>query len=320
MKNSTRTVVLIFTAIIVVAVAILLMVFLRKPKHAKVGPSMPTSLPTESMTPTATVSYSCDAGKTINASFYAGAPETVPPNPNQPPTPTGTVKIVLSDGRSMTLNQTISADGARYSNADGSFTFWSKGNGAVVLENNQDQTYMGCNQVAPQPAGSDLTQVYSNGAEGFSIRIPAGYTTDENYKYQALGPGKDIEGTKFTIAPSVAAGTNLSTDSYIGVEEIPKAATCGASLFLEKGAKTTQVTENGTTYSVGTSADAGAGNRYDETVYAIPGTSPCVAVRYFIHYGAFDNFPAGSIKQFDEAGLKSEFDLIRSTLVLNLPQ
>jgi membrane-bound inhibitor of C-type lysozyme len=57
---------------------------------------------------------------------------------NTPPTPGGSVKLVLSDGREMTLKQTISADGARYANADESVVFWNVGNGATYTEGNED--------------------------------------------------------------------------------------------------------------------------------------------------------------------------------------
>ncbi len=180
--------------------------------------------------------------------------------------------------------------------------------------------------VAP-PASSqnDTTHVYQNSMMGFSLRLPSiassegadGYKVDESYKYQALGPGKDIFGTKFTIPKLLSAGTNLSSDSYISVEEIPKASNCSASLFVAPGSAVEKITDNGISYSVATTSDAGAGNRYDETVYAIPGTNPCVAVRYFIHYSAFENYPAGSIKQFDEQALIASFDQIRMTLVIN---
>ena len=43
----------------------------------------------------------------------------------------------------MTLPQTLSADGARYANADESIVFWSKGNGLTFTENGKE-TYLGC--------------------------------------------------------------------------------------------------------------------------------------------------------------------------------
>jgi len=90
----------------------------------------------------AQVMYICNNNKTINASFYKGKTKLV--KPGEPPIPSGSMKIVLSDGRSFDLPQTISADGSRYANTDESFIFWSKGDGALVLENNIEKNYRGC--------------------------------------------------------------------------------------------------------------------------------------------------------------------------------
>ena len=262
----------------------------------------------------ATAHYQCDGGKTADARYYQG--ESKPPTgPGQPPTPSGSVKLQLSDGRSLTLAQTISADGTRYANTEGSLVFWSKGNGAFVTENDQ-QTYAGCIQVAPDPGG--LPQVYESGSQSFSIRYPADYTLDDTYTYQALGPGKDIAGVKFTISSSTAAGTNLAPDSYLSVEQIPQVQNCNAALFLDGGPKMNVATTTigGTEYSIASSTGAGAGNRYAETVYAMPWTAPCMAVRYFIHYGVLENYPPGSVKQFDEHALRMQFDAMRRTLTI----
>jgi membrane-bound inhibitor of C-type lysozyme len=263
--------------------------------------------------PIAQVSFACDAGKTINASFYQGA-STPAASADQPPTPGGSVALKLSDGRTMTLPQTISADGTRYANADESFIFWAKGNGAFIMEGNQ-QTYTGCIEVAQDPGG--LPQVYENGTEGFSLRFPAGYTSDATYHYQEMGPGKDIGGVKFTIDSAIAKGTNLGSDSYVSVEEIPQATDCAATMFLDQGVKAANIHEDGTDYSVASSTGAGAGNRYEETVYAVSDTNPCIAVRYFIHYGVLDNYPQGAVAAFNENALLSQFDAVRRTLVVN---
>lgn len=170
---------------------------------------------------------------------------------------------------------------------------------------------------APAPLGGNLPHVYDNRSRGFSIRLPEGFTTDESYVYQALGPGKDIRGIKFTIPTATATGTNLSTDSYISVEEIASTTACSASPFVFMGAQAQTLNDGGTTYSVATTTDAGLGNRYEESVFALPRTNPCVAVRYFIHYGVFENYPPGKITQFDKAALLARFDQIRRTLVVN---
>ncbi len=274
------------------------------------------------MQPIAQATYQCDAGKTIQASYYQGT-STPATSPNQPPTPGGSVNLVLSDGRTTTLAQTVSADGARYSNGNPSvqgsetFVFWNKGNGAMVLEGSQQtQTYTGCIAVTTDPGG--LPQVFESGTNGFSIRYPIGYSIDTTYTYQELGPKNNISGVKFTVDPSIATGTNLASDSYFSEEQIPQTQNCSAALFLQlpRGAKVATTTDDGIDYSVASTTGAAAGNRYEETVYAIPGTNPCVALRYFIHYGVLQNYPAGSVQQFDEPSLLSQFDTIRRTLTI----
>lgn len=263
-----------------------------------------------------TADYACNAGKTISVAYYLG-PSKPATGPDMPPTPGGSVALTLSDGRKMTLPQTISADGDRYANSGETIVFWNVGNTVTFTENGQE-TYTGCIEVAKDPGG--LGQVYTSSAKGFSLRYPTGFTVDEAYSYQELGPGKDISGVKFTIPASLATGTNLSNDSYLSVEEIPQTQTqtCDASLFLDlqDGATSQTLSDGDLTYSVASSTGAGAGNRYAETVYAIPGTSPCVAVRYLIHYGVIENYPAGTIKEFDMNAITNLFDNIRRTLVL----
>ncbi|HWH07113.1 MAG TPA: MliC family protein [Candidatus Paceibacterota bacterium] len=55
------------------------------------------------------------------------------------------VVIMLSDGRTLTLPQTIAASGIRYANEDESIVFWSKGETAF-LEENGAQTYAECSE------------------------------------------------------------------------------------------------------------------------------------------------------------------------------
>ena len=87
------------------------------------------------------VTYNCDDSKTIGASFYKGEPQPV--KPGDPPIPSGSVKIILSDGRSLDLSQTISADGSRYAN-ENEFVFWSRGDEALILEDGVEKDYKGC--------------------------------------------------------------------------------------------------------------------------------------------------------------------------------
>jgi membrane-bound inhibitor of C-type lysozyme len=96
--------------------------------------------PSDSLSLIAHVTYICKNDKTIDATFYKGQPKPV--EPGEPPIRSGSVRIVLSDGRNFYLPQTISADGSRYANSDESFVFWSKGDYVIVLENNVETKYI----------------------------------------------------------------------------------------------------------------------------------------------------------------------------------
>jgi len=267
--------------------------------------------PSPSSSPIAQVTYICNNDRTIDAAFYKGEPKPV--EPGEPPIPSGSVKIVLSDGRDFNLPQTISADGARYANSNESFVFWSKGNGALVLENNIEKNYIGCIVFAKDPGG--LPRVYLDNTVGFSIRYPADYSINTSYKYQALGPDKDISGVKFTIPSSLATGTNLSSfDTGVSVEIIPATQDCNAGLFLDGNTNVQTVTDNGSDYSFASTTQGAAGNRYEEEVWAISGTNPCIAIRYFIHSTNIENYSVGTVLEFDWAALINRFEKIRHSL------
>ena len=79
-------------------------------------------------TPVATATFKCQGGKSIEATFYVNS-----------------VNLKLSDGRSLTVPQAMSASGARYANKDETFVFWNKGDTAFVTEGKDGkETYSGC--------------------------------------------------------------------------------------------------------------------------------------------------------------------------------
>lgn len=189
--------------------------------------------------------------------------------------------------------------------------------------------YRRSNAEVPEPVenGVDLSRVYQDTARGFSITFPEGiattsvgyaenYTVDASYEYEAQGPGEEISGVKFTIPAALAEGTNLSSDSYLSVEWLPAGTGCDAEAFLGTGATSEIVSDGGVEYSTASASDAGAGNRYEETIYAVQGTDPCIAIRYFVHYTAIQNYPEGAVREFDHEALVEEFDAIRATLTL----
>lgn len=262
-----------------------------------------------------TAVYLCGLGKNIVATYYNG-PALPPLTKDGPPRPTGSVALKFSDGRGdMTLAQTISADGIRYANSDESFVFWGKGDGAMILENGSvSKNYFACVQMADTPRGSNLSEQYRATDGQFSLRYGKGYVVDEKYRYEPE-LGVSIAGVKFTIPPALAEGTNLSKESYFSVEKIPSASECSAKSFFARDIPVMEHMEEN--YSVASFTGAGAGNRYEETVYAVPFSIPCTAVRYFLHYMVFENYAPGMVKEFNKASILKEFDQIRGTLLLN---
>ncbi len=151
----------LWALILIVVIAVLaIVVFMPRQNVLAPAPNSSSSLQTQASSTTliATANFSCDSKKSIAASFYK-SPIAVPPVPGQPPVPNGSVGLTLSDGRIMTLKQTISADGGRYANSDESIVFWNKGDTAFIQENGKE-TFSNCvvskNQsAAPPPQTSD---------------------------------------------------------------------------------------------------------------------------------------------------------------------
>lgn len=182
-------------------------------------------------------------------------------------------------------------------------------------------------QTGPTLAETLAAKTYHDATVGFSVILPtvlatstsdSQWSVDPTYKYAERGPNNTIAGVKFTIPSSLATGTNLSSDSYVSVEHLPQGQKCDASSFMmTTGIKSQTIREGVLSYSVASTTDAAVGNRYEETVYARTDSKPCVAVRYRIHYGAIQNYPAGKVREFDRASLLGIFDDIRRTLALS---
>lgn len=172
----------------------------------------------------------------------------------------------------------------------------------------------GATRSAASSGAAVATSTYATST--FAIVYPRDFTVDDSYIYDRVNPKKPISGVKFTIPGAMATGTNLSSDSYLAVERLPHAKHCTGDIYLAANVKTQKVTDGGVAYSLATSTGAAAGNRYEESVYALASSSPCTAVRYFIHSTAIENHPSGAVREFDHSALAGVFDQIRRTLAL----
>lgn len=157
---------------------------------------------------------------------------------------------------------------------------------------------------------------YSNVQFGFSISYPNGWKVDTKHVYDALGPGKDIPEVAFVIPESMASGTNLSSDSYIAVEFMRAAPVCDFGRFLDYTDKSFAMIDAGRRYSYAEVGEGAAGNYYEQRIYALTDSRPCVGVRTFIHSTNIGNYDPGTVREFDRAALLAQFDRIRRTLVL----
>lgn len=164
-----------------------------------------------------------------------------------------------------------------------------------------------------EPPAQLPTGTSTYATSSFSVVYPNSFTMDEAYQYTGFA-GKPISGVKFFVPTTMATGTNLSADSGVSIEWLPRANTCSADIYMLQNVRATTVVDGGVTYSLATSTEAAAGNLYEEYVYAFPGSSPCTAVRYFIHSTQIANYPEGTVREFNRSLLIGEFDAIRRAI------
>ena len=159
-------------------------------------------------------------------------------------------------------------------------------------------------------------RTYASTTLGISVKYPQSYIINDSYTYDQFGPNKLIYGVKFTIPPRWPPAPTWARHLLMR-RVAPHAHNCTGDIYVPDNVKATDVVDNGIIYSVATTTDAAAGNRYEEQC-VVPSSKPCTAVRYFIHWGVIENYPAGAVTEFDHAALLASFDQIRRTLVVSL--
>jgi len=168
--------------------------------------------------------------------------------------------------------------------------------------------------ISVKPAVPKSWKTFADEKHGFAISYPGNWRVDPGYVYN--GFDHDIHGVAFFVPEGQTRGTNLSP-SWTGVTvEHVDAAKCDATKFLPDPQDLKTLNNAGHLWSTANMTDAGAGNFYDIAVFALPGTKPCLAVRYTIHSTNIGNYDPGTVKEFDRDGLIRTFAKIRHTLVL----
>lgn len=167
-----------------------------------------------------------------------------------------------------------------------------------------------------KPDTSGLPQLYNSSKYNFRINLPEDFKVDEKHEYFST-PIKSFLGVKFVPPKSLSDGTNLSADSYISFESaFSSKDSCNAQNFLDTSELKGMTDFGGRTYTIAYTIGAGAGNFYEEYVYATPIGDMCVGLRYFIHYSNIANYSEGAVKEFNKDELLKLFDSIRLTLTI----
>ena len=139
----------------------------------------------------------------------------------------------------------------------------------------------------------------------YSVRYPGNFALNAQYAYDQFGPKKLINGVKFTVPATVATGTNLSADTGVSVEQLPRAKNCTGDIYLLDNVTAHDIIENGTEYSFASSTGAAAGNLYDEQVYAL-----ATKLEFVADKNAYSNRGALILKKDNPSGLPEHDDAL----------
>ncbi len=167
--------------------------------------------------------------------------------------------------------------------------------------------------VVEEPVATDLT--FASSTMGFALTYPAEFILDEQFAYTGVSAEKPIYGVKFGVPTSMTQGTNLSSESGVSVEVLPRANNCTGDIYLLANVRARAETEGAVTYSVASSTVTEDGETTEEIVYAYPSSEPCIAVRYFLQSSEVDATATGT-RAFDRSATVAAFDAIRRSVVV----
>jgi membrane-bound inhibitor of C-type lysozyme len=214
---------------------------------------------------------------------------------------TSSVKLILKNGSTINLPQTMSASGIRYEK--GTIVFISKGDNAYIMEKNII-TYTNC--IAGNETISQDTSTFTDQGKTFSFSHPSqfilsggelGYTPNWSYNSSGSGLILAVVGIPQTYLPKTNFGeAKFTVSTSADPDEVKNCLISNYGSF----STTTKVTIGDRKFTKITFTDAGAGNYYDVTTYRTVYNGQCYAVEYLIHSLNIGNYtPDQGIKQFD---------------------
>lgn len=268
------------------------------PKRNAVTPPPTNDSPDPSVI--STVSYLCEEGKSFSASYKDDS-----------------ASLVLSDGRSLDLSQTISGSGVRYGN--GEITFSSKGDNAFIEENG-NTTFINCVANSTLDDGSKEFHTFTDGSKTFSFDygndvMISGGGTGYTEQWMNEGKGLGLILAKVVLPRSFQPKTNFSEGTMkVSTSSDPDAIKECLNPPQGNNVPKSSASIGGVTFTTYTYGDAGAGNFYNTTSYRAIKNNQCYVIEYIIHstnIGVYS--PDQGIKEYDNVKVKKVFeDMVQS--------
>ena len=249
------------------------------------------------------VTFYCGAGNSFKATFA-----------------TSSATLFFPGGESYTLPQTLSGSGIRYeaTTSSANLLFTSEGDTGSFTNSasTTDFRYRTCMAANVAPSNTSGYDTYTNLGKTFTFTFPTNFSaagTEPGY-----GPGWSVAATttgmvlaKIAVPMNFEPGTNFGGAWFtVGTSADPSAvATCLMNPMSDQSTAA-QVMLGGIPFTELKFSGAAAGNRYDTTSYRTVRNNQCYAVEYTIHYGVFENYPAGAVKKFNEVKVQNALDKV----------
>lgn len=163
--------------------------------------------------------------------------------------------------------------------------------------------------VTTGPGAGGATTTLMGPGNSFSFDYPsqftvsAGNSSTTQWMQNTTVPGTIL--AQVTMPPSLQPNTNFQGATFTVGTSNKSSAVSNCLVQKNGNASSSVVTINGTSFTRITYGDAGAGNFYDIVSYRTVHDNACYALEYVIHSTNIQNYPPGTITQFDQSSVQS---------------